>query len=147
MTQQQLEQFEQNLTQLLTGEPGATLTRITETSDPDTWVLARHHRLEEDVLWIRPVYGETLTEGVIPVFPLGDLIRRGINPDRIEINTPDHIRIREDHGAVFDIEAITGETHCITIERWDTFMLTVLTAEEELALDSVNNDSWHGRYP
>ena len=32
------------------------------------------------------------------------------------------------------------------LERWDTFVLTVLDAEEEVALDQVEGDSWWGRW-
>lgn len=126
-------------------DAGAVLDLTNPDSSTASWPLARHHRIDDDVLWIRPLIGGHRTDAGVPVFPLGDCRRRGIALDSYTINDS---RIRFELGSGQHLELRPAHTagELATLELWDAFTLTVLTAEEEADLDRVDADSWQGRF-
>ncbi len=130
-------------------ETGAEL----EVSDPDGTVvfraaLARHHRIDDEypVLWIRP-----LAEADPPdvaggpwQFGLNACRRRSLPTDRV---TPsdDRVTFEAPGGHTAEIRPIADDLRA-QLEQWDVFLLTVLPADVELALEDLTDDSWHGRW-
>ena len=124
---------------------GATLQLTNPDGTTEAWPLARHARVDDDVLWIRPIVGGRRTGTGSVVFPLGDCRRRGIAID--EWTQPvTGIRFELAGGQSLEIRPATAGDETTTLELWDTFVLTVLTAAEEADLDALDADSWHGRF-
>lgn len=124
---------------------GAALEVTTPGGGPvRSWPLARHHRLDPDVLWVRPLAGGRRTETGAPAFPLGDCLRKGIGLDRWSL-VGERIRFELASGQTIDLRpATTPELE--ELELWDRFVTVALTAEDEAALDRLDADSWHGPY-
>lgn len=125
---------------------GAVLD-VTNPDEPATtsWPLARHHRLDGDVVWIRPLHpGHRHPNGTI-TFPLGDCLRRGIAADSFDVDV-DRIRFNLASGQTLEVRPALHQGELDALELWDTFTLTVLTAAEEADLDRLDADSWHGRF-
>jgi hypothetical protein len=144
------------LTELLNGhdgdlDNGAELV-ITE---PDGTVsmrapLARHYRLDDEdphVLWLRPVPGGTQAPGAagLPVFNLSLCRRRGLAFTAATIDQDGNVILALRGGQTATIQPATGR-QLATLHLWDDFTLNILTAEEELDLDRLATDSWHGRF-
>lgn len=108
-----------------------------------SWPLARHHRLEDEVLWVRPLVGGHRTTTGAPTFPLGDCLRRGIGLEHWSI-TNDRIRFELGSGQTIDLRPATTAGELEQLELWDTFVAVVLSAADEAALDRLDADSWHG---
>ena len=128
-------------------ESGAEL----EVRDPDGTVaflapLARHYRIADGVLWVRPVVGGyEPTEGGLPyAFSLNLARARALPLDDVRLEGEEIVVATRAH-QVARIRPAGPET-LRELERWDTFVLTVLDAEEEVALDQVAGDSWWGRW-
>ncbi len=130
-------------------ETGAEL----EVSDPDGTVvfraaLARHHRIDDEypVLWIRPLAeADPLDVAGGPwQFGLNACRRRSLPTDRV---TPsdDRVTLEIPGGQTAEIRPIGDDLHA-QLEQWDVFLLTVLPADVELALEDLTDDSWHGRW-
>ncbi len=129
--------------------PGAELA----VDDPDgtevfRTALARMWRTEPDypdVIWIRPVFGSYQEDdGGAWRFSLAATRRRSLTFTTVDV---------EDDGLVFDL--VNGQrAHVrpvrpdlqLELERWDTFLLTQLSAQDEAALEELSEDSWQGRW-
>ncbi len=112
--------------------------------------LARHWRIDEDgTLWVRPVVGGYRPEPGqgLPsyAFSLDAARRRGLDPVSIRLE-----------GSELVLELYSGEVARIRpagpktlpqLQRWDTFYLMVLTAQEEADLDALWGDSYLGDWP
>ena len=128
-------------------ESGAEL----EVRDPDGTVaflapLARHYRIADGVLWMRPVVGGyEPTEGGLPyAFSLNQARARALPLDDVRLEGGEIVMAtRADQVARI---RPAGPGTLAELERWDTFVLTVLDAEAEAALDEVAGDSWWGRW-
>ena len=126
---------------------GAELT----VTDPDGTLayrapLARHHRIDDDhpIVWIRP-----LPEPAPPSHA-GGPSHFGLNACRRRSLTTDHVTVGTDR-VTFDLPpSQTAEIHPVAddlhprLDRWDDFVITVLPADVELALEDLTDDSWHG---
>ena len=108
--------------------------------------LARHYRIAEGVLWVRPVVGGYApAEGGIPyLFSLNEARARALPLDDVRLEG-EEIVLATGADQVARIRPAGPET-LPELERWDTFVLTVLDAGEEAALDQVEGDSWSGRW-
>ena len=109
--------------------------------------LARHFRVDETgTLWVRPVVGGYRPEpgqGMPPyAFSLNAARRRGLDP----------VSVRRE-GLELVLELYSGEVARIRpavpetlpeLQRWDSFYLLVLTADEEADLDALWGDSYLG---
>lgn len=112
--------------------------------------LARHYRADDEdphVLWLRPVLGGTQTPGPagMPVFNLSLCRRRGLAFTTATIDQDGNVILALRGGQLAAIQPATG-SELETLHLWDDFTLNVLTAEEELGLDRLGTDSWHGRF-
>ena len=108
--------------------------------------LARHYRVADGTLWVRPVVGGYVPEeGGLPyAFSLNAARARALPLDDVRLEGGEIVLpTRADQ--VARIRPAGPET-LPELERWDTFVLTVLDAEEEAALDRVEGDSWWGRW-
>lgn len=123
---------------------GAALQLTNPDGTSQAWPVARHFRIDDDVVWFRPLIGGRRATGGSVVFPLGECRRRGISLDdvdvaagvvRFELAGGQHLQLRP-----------ADPSELATLELWDTFTLTVLTAQEEADLDALDADSWHGRF-
>lgn len=94
--------------------------------------LARHVRLDDDCVWIRPIHGTG------PAFELGDSPRRGL-PIGDVTHTPHEIRLVTADGVV-TISPATADLIEV-LEAWDTYVLTQLDATVETALARLEEDS------
>lgn len=94
--------------------------------------LARHVRLDDDCVWIRPIHGTG------PAFELGDSPRRGL-PISDVTHTGHEIRIGTADGVVTISPAAPDLIP--VIEAWDTYVLTHLDAPVEEALARLEEDS------
>lgn len=129
-------------------EGGAEL----EVSDPDGGVvffapLARHHRLEDGTVWVRPVVGGYRPQGpAMPeyAFSLDTARPRALCPVSVRREGPELI-LELDSGQVGRIRPAGSET-LPELQRWDTFYYNVLTAEEEAELDRLWGDSYLGQW-
>ena len=127
-------------------EAGATLDLTNPDGTSASWLLARHYRIEDDdVLWIRPLVGGHRGDDGTPRFPLGDCLRRGIALDSYRIEG-DRIHLELGSGQLLELRPAAGAEELAALELWDAFTLTVLTADEETALDRLDADSWQGRF-
>jgi len=108
--------------------------------------LARHYRVADGVLWVRPVVGgyEPLEGGLPYAFSLNEARARALPLDTVRLEG-DEIVMATGADQVARIRPAGPET-LQELQRWDTFVLTVLDAEEEAALDRVEGDSWWGRW-
>lgn len=109
--------------------------------------LARTWRLDPDdpdCLWLRPIAAPVAGDDETTVFSLSQCRRRAlditaVHPDGealvIELATGQHARIQPATGTAAD-----------TLDAWDTFLGARLNADEEHALDALEEDSWTGRY-
>ena len=127
---------------------GAELT----VTDPDGTLaylapLARHHRVDDDepVVWIRP-----LTDPAAPDvkggpwrFGLNACRRRALPTERVVAVGDSRVVLDLPTGQTAEIHPI-GEDLQAQLDRWDDFVLTVLPADVELALEDLTDDSWHG---
>jgi hypothetical protein len=138
---------------LLTGagaelEGGAEL----EVSNPSGEVvflapLARHCRVDENgTLWLRPVVGGYRPEpgqGMPPyAFSLNAARPRGLDPVSIRQEGLELV-LELDSGEVARIRPAGPDTFP-ELQRWDSFYLLVLTAQEEADLDALWGDSYLG---
>jgi len=124
---------------------GAVLDLTNPHGPTSSWPLARHHLIEDGALWIRPLIGGHRTDTGVAVFPLGDCLRRGIALDSYTI-TGTGIRFALGSAQVVELRAASTSGELEALQLWDSFTLTVLTADEEADLDRLDADSWHGRY-
>jgi len=135
--------LDQKIAELLTA--GAAL----EVTNPDqttrAWPLARHYKLTDDALWIRPVFGGHRSRSGLVSFPLGDCLRKPIDLENSTITETGTVQFELGSGQIIDIRPVNAEEFKM-LDLWDTFVLTVLTAKEELQLDALDADSWHGRF-
>ncbi len=112
--------------------------------------VARHYRLDDEdphVLWLRPVLGETTAPGPagLPVFNLSLCRRRGLAFTTATVDQDGNVILALRGGQAATIQPATGR-QLATLHLWDDFTLNILTAEEELDLDRLDADSWHGRF-
>ena len=128
-------------------EAGAVLGLVHPdgTAHAHSWPLARQHRIDDDVLWLRTLISGHRTPAGTPVFPLGDCLRRGIALDSYTVDA-NEIRFELGSGQVLELRPATSPRELETLELWDVFTLTVLTAQEEDDLDRLDADSWQGRF-
>lgn len=108
--------------------------------------LARHHRVDDDhpILWVRP-----LPEGAPPDveggpwrYGLNACRRRSLPTDRVTVGA-DRVTFGLPTGQTAEIRPI-GYDLQPELDRWDDFVITVLPADIELALEDLADDSWHG---
>lgn len=127
-----------------------------EVRDPDGSVaflapLARHYRLDEDddtVLWLRPVVGGYAPERGEPgrppyAFHLNEARARAVSIADLRLLEGLELVAPQASGQVAHIRPAGASTR-EELDRWDLFVLNVLSAEEEAALDRVWGDSWWG---
>ncbi|MEU1812991.1 hypothetical protein [Micromonospora aurantiaca (nom. illeg.)] len=110
-------------------------------------VLARHWRLDAHdprCLWIRPIAPGYREESGAVVYSLSRCRRRGLQFTAVE-HTTQELSLSLDGGLRAHIRPAAG-ADVDEIERWDTFVLTRLTGQEEQALDALDADSWAGRF-
>lgn len=120
--------------------------------DPDGTVafrapLARMWRHEPDTksIWIRPIIGGHQDYPGAPWrFSISNCRRRGlkylaaaIHGDRVVLDLWNGQRARVQPVN----EDLRGQ-----LERWDTFVLTQMSAEAEAALEALAEDSWYGEW-
>jgi len=153
-----LDELERTLVDLL-GDPESGTGAELVVFDPDgTQVfgapLARHFCLDpdEDVLWIRPVLGGyELTKDIrqagdpLYAFSLDASRRRGLSLQDVAL-VDGGVRVVQPGTEQVCWIRPAGPEALGELERWDTFVGVHLSAEDELALDRVDNDSWHGRW-
>jgi hypothetical protein len=109
--------------------------------------LARHFRIDEGgTLWVRPVVGGYRPEpgqGMPPyAFSLNAARPRGLDPVSVRQEGLELV-LELDSGEVARIRPAGRET-LPELQRWDSFYLLVLTAEEEADLDALWGDSYLG---
>jgi hypothetical protein len=109
--------------------------------------LARHWRVDENgTLWLRPVVGGyrlELGQGMPPyAFSLDAARPRGLDPVGVRREGLELV-LELDSGEVARIRPAGPET-LPELQRWDSFYLLVLTAEEEADLDALWGDSYLG---
>ena len=132
----------QTLTRLLTAgfDPdgpatgGAQLT-VTDPAGAITahHPLARHARLGDDCVWIRPILGAG------PDFDLTDCRRRGL-PTTAVTDTDGTVGFNLADGAQAVVEPAAAELVEI-LDRWDSFVLTRIDASTETALAALDADT------
>lgn len=94
--------------------------------------LARHVRLDDDCVWVRPIHGSG------PTFELGDSPRRGL-PIGDVTHTHHEIRLVTADGVVTISPAAPDLIG--VLDAWDTYVLTRLDAPVEAALARLEEDS------
>lgn len=109
--------------------------------------LARHFRIDDGgTLWVRPVVGGYRPEpgqGMPPyAFSLNAARPRGLDPVSVRQEGLELV-LELDSGEVARIRPAGRET-LPELQRWDSFYLLVLTAEEEADLDALWGDSYLG---
>lgn len=119
---------------------GARLDVGNPDGSSEGWVLARHSRFDaaEDVLWVRPLIGGHRDRNGQPVFPVEDCKRRGIAWDTADIDA-DTVVFGLGSGQRLELKPATTNEDLERLELWDTFMATVLDANDELALDALDS--------
>ena len=147
-------EWEERLARWLGGGQDLLTGAELEVAQPDGAVaflapLARHWRVEGDTLWVRPVVGGYEPAGEEPGLPPYAF---SLNPARARALSLEGVRVEGDElvlpqpsGQVARIRA-AGPDSLAELERWDTFVYTVLSAEEEAELDRVWGDSWWGQW-
>lgn len=146
--------WERRLAELLHGgrdlESGAEL----EVRDPGGEVvflapLARHYRIAEDALWIRPVVGGYVPERVVgaPVyaFSLNEARVRALSPVQAMTMVGEELVMLTGAGQEAHIRRASPAT-LVELERWDSFFYNVLSAREQEGLDQVVGDSYWGEW-
>lgn len=146
--------WEERLSRLLVGAQGLSAGAELEVAEPDGAVaflapLARHYRVEGDTLWVRPVVGgyePAEDEAGLPpyAFSLNQARARALWLGALRA-VGDALVLPQPSGQVARIRQ-AGRATLAELERWDTFVYTVLSAEEEAELDRVWGDSWWGRW-
>jgi hypothetical protein len=131
-------------------ESGAEL----EVRDPSGEVvfltpLARHHRVTEDVVWVRPVVGGYRPErgaGAPPyAFSLNEARARALGPLEKMTVVGEELVIITGAGQEARIRQ-AGPESMAELERWDAFFYNVLSVQEQLELDEVAGDSYWGEW-
>jgi hypothetical protein len=110
--------------------------------------LARHHRFDDQdphVLWVRPILGGTTALDGDYVFNLSLSRRRALAWTSAAVTDHGDVVLDLQGGQTATIQPAAG-AELDDIGRWDDFTLNTLTAEEELALDMLDTDSWYGRF-
>ncbi len=120
-------------------------------TDPDGTLayrapLARHHRVDDDdpVAWIRPLpepAPPSVPGGPSP-FGLNACRRRSLPTDQVTVGA-DRVTLGLSTGQTAEILPIVEDLQP-QLDRWDDFVITVLPADIEVALDDLTDDSWHG---
>lgn len=126
---------------------------VTEPDGSETFraPLARQYQLDgEDphVLWLRPVLGSgtpAAESGGLPAFNLSVCRRRGFAIAETALDEHGYLVLTLRGGQTALIQPAT-DRELETLNRWDEFVLNVLTAEEERDLDRLDTDSWYGRF-
>lgn len=135
-----------------TGDPldaGAEIV-VTNPDGRETYraALARHCRVDEyepNLLWIRPIPASVPAPSTgTSVFNLSICRRRSLSWDGVRVEN-EHVVFTLRSGQTAHIGPAAGET-LVVLQEWDTFTLTLLTAEEERALERLEEDSWQGRF-
>lgn len=146
-------QWESRLAQLLAGDGDLGGGAEIEVRDPDGAVallapLARHHRVEDDVVWIRPVVGGYVPAGEpgLPpyAFHLNEARPRALNVAGL-LEVGEELVFRTAGAQLVRIRP-AGPATIAELERWDSFCGVVLSADDEAALDRVWGDSWWGEW-
>ena len=146
-------EWEARLAQMLAGDGDLGGGAEIEVRDPDGSLallapLARHHRVEDDVVWIRPVVGgyvPTGEPGLPPyAFHLNEARPRALSVDGL-VDVGEELVFRTAGGQLVHIRPAGPETGA-ELERWDSFVLLALSAEDEAALDRLWGDSWWGEW-
>lgn len=112
--------------------------------------LARHYRLEEpDLVWVRPVVGGYAPERSEPgvatyAFHLDRARARALSVSQLEIQGLELVA-PQPSGQVARLRP-AGPSTRPELERWDSFVYTVLSADDEAALDRVWGDGWWGEW-
>ena len=111
--------------------------------------LARHYRIEDDTLWIRPVVGGYEPErGVgapVYAFSLNEARVRGLSPLENMAVVGEELVMLTGAAQEAHIRRAGPET-MPELERWDAFYYNVLSAQEQLELDEVVGDSYWGEW-
>ncbi|HEV2811307.1 MAG TPA: hypothetical protein VGV93_13035 [Acidimicrobiales bacterium] len=111
--------------------------------------LARHYRIEDDALWIRPVVGgyepERAVGAPVYAFSLNEARARGLSPLENIAVVGEELVVRTGAGQEAHIRR-AGPTTMPELERWDAFFYNVLSAQEQLELDEVVGDSYWGEW-
>jgi hypothetical protein len=109
--------------------------------------LARHYRIAEDALWIRPVVGGYVPERVVgaPVyaFSLNEARVRALSPVQAMMMVGEELVMLTGAGQEVHIRRASPAT-LVELERWDSFFYNVLSAREQEELDQVVGDSYWG---
>jgi hypothetical protein len=107
--------------------------------------LARMWRLDEDgeTLWIRPLTPGGWSNSAY-VFSLSEVRRRALSLDQVTIDT-DGIVLVQRTGQTARIQPVS-ESQTPLLDHWDTFTLTILSAEDEAAVEELLDDSWYGQW-
>jgi len=102
-------------------------------------------RMEDDEkrIWIRPLVAGYWV-GSMYVFSLALIRRRALAIDEVTTKG-DAIVLVQPSGQIARIQPV-GADQAALLERWDTFMLNTLSAEDEAALEELLDDSWHGNW-
>ena len=111
--------------------------------------LARHYRIEDDALWIRPVVGgyepERAVGAPVYAFSLNEARARGLSPLENMAVVGEELVVLTGAGQEAHIRQ-AGPTTMPELERWDAFFYNVLSAQEQLELDEVVGDSYWGEW-
>ena len=111
--------------------------------------LARHYRVEDDALWIRPVVGgyepERAVGAPVYAFSLNEARARGLSPLENMAVVGEELVVLTGAGQEAHIRQ-AGPTTMPELERWDAFFYNVLSAQEQLELDEVVGDSYWGEW-
>ncbi|MFJ9574697.1 hypothetical protein [Streptomyces bacillaris] len=134
-----------------TGDPvdaGAQL-RVVDEEGNEVFLqaLARHHRVDEEdpqLIWIRPLVGGAESAGLGYVFNLSAARRRGLGWTQARLKENGDVVLLLQSGETAVVQPADGE-RLVELERWDRFT-DRLTREEEVQLDALNSDSWHGQF-
>ena len=147
-------EWEELLVRWLGGDPDLQAGAELEVAEADGTVvflapLARHHRLEGDTLWLRPVVGGYEPSGDEPglppyAFSLNQARARALSLAELS-SEGEELVLPQPGGQVARIRQ-AGRPTLAELERWDTFFYTVLSASEEAELDRVWGDSWWGQW-
>ncbi|MCG7524019.1 hypothetical protein MHW47_06125 [Streptomyces sp. OfavH-34-F] len=134
-----------------TGDPvdaGAQL-RVVDEEGNEVFLqaLARQHRVDEDdpqLIWIRPLVGGAESAGLGYVFNLSTARRRGLGWTEAHLEENGDVVLRLQSGETAVVQPAGGE-RLVELQRWDRFT-DRLTREEEVQLDALDSDSWHGQF-
>ncbi len=121
-------------------------------TDPDGTLayrapLARHHRVEADhpIVWVRPLPEPAPADvpGGPPRFGLNTCRRRSLTTDHVTVAGAERVTFGLSTGQTAQIHPIADDLQP-QLDQWDDFVITVLPADVELALEDLTDDSWHG---